>query len=167
MIHKHIMFSEPAVCPRPVKIRRRVVPLLKMVFIFESQSLGTIMMQVPYEKVCNEMYKFDRRVRYAVILDETGRQIAGGMRRGIPSLEPQSEDLRLIANITIQLSTDKTWDRYFGRSQYTFIKREKVSILTFSIGNKLLMVSTEPDFTLQQAQDLRNQIVTNHAAEFG
>ena len=125
------------------------------------------MMQVQYDKVCTEMYKFDRRVRYAAILDETGRQIAGGMRKGIPSLEPQSEDLRLIANITIQLSTDKTWDRFFGRSQYTFIKREKVSILTFSIGNKLLLVSTEPDFTLQQAQDLRNQIVTNHATEFG
>ena len=125
------------------------------------------MMQVQYEKICTEMYKFDRRVRYAAILDETGRQIAGGMRRGIPSLEPQSEDLRLIATITIQLSTDKTWDRFFGRSQYTFIKREKVNILTFSIGNKLLLVSTEPDFTLQQAQDLRNQIVTNHATEFG
>ena len=105
-------------------------------------------MQVQYEKICTEMYKFDRRVRYAAILDETGRQIAGGMRKGIPSLEPQSEDLRLIANITIQLSTDKTWDAYFGRSQYTFIKREKVNILTFSIGNKLLLVSTEPDFTL-------------------
>jgi hypothetical protein len=138
-----------------------------MVFIFESLLLGAIMMQVPYEKVCNEMYKFDRRVRYAAILDEKGRQIAGGMRKGIPSLEPQSEDLRLIANITIQLSTDKTWDRYFGLSQFTFIKRERVSILTFTIGNKLLMVSTEPDFTLQQAQDLRNQIVTNHASEFG
>jgi hypothetical protein len=125
------------------------------------------MMSVQYEKVCTEMYKFDRRVRYAAILDETGRQIAGGMRKGIPSLEPQSEDLRLIANITIQLSTDKTWDRYFGRSQYTFIKREKVNILTFSIGNKLLLVSTEPDFTLQQAQELRNQIVTNHSTEFG
>ncbi len=125
------------------------------------------MMQVQYEKVCTEMYKFDRRVRYAAILDETGRQIAGGMRKGIPSLEPQSEDLRLIATITIQLSTDKTWDRFFGRSQYTFIKREKVNILTFSIGNKLLLVSTEPDLTLQQAQDLRNQIVTNHATEFG
>jgi Family of unknown function (DUF6659) len=121
------------------------------------------MMDVQYEKICTEMYKFDRRVRYAAILDEGGRQIAGGMRKGIPSLEPQSEDLRLMANIAIQLSTDKTWDTYFGRSQFTFIKREKVNILTFGIGNKLMLVSTEPDFTLQQAQDLRNQIVTNHS----
>ncbi len=125
------------------------------------------MLEVQWEKICNEIYKFDRRVRSAAILDETGRQIAGGMRRGIPSLEPQSEDLRLIANMTIQLSTDKTWDKYFGKSQFTFIKREKLNILTFSIGNKMLLVSTEPDFTLQQAQDLRNQIVTNHSVEFG
>jgi hypothetical protein len=105
-------------------------------------------------------------VRFAAILDHSGRQIAGGMRKGIPSLEPVSEDLRLIANITIQLSTDKTWDQYFGRTQFTFIKREKLSILTFHLGDKLMLVSSEPDFTLQQAQDLRNQIVTNHASEF-
>ena len=121
------------------------------------------MLQGGLEKICMEMFKFDRRIRFAAILDHSGRQIAGGMRKGIPSLEPQSEDLRLIANITIQLSTDKTWDTYFGKTQFTFIKREKVNILTFHVGTKLFLVSTEPDFTLQQAQDLRNQIITNHS----
>ena len=125
------------------------------------------MLQAGFDKVCMEIYKFDRRVRYAAILDRTGRQIAGGMKRGIPSLEPVSEDLRLIANITIQLSTDRTWDQYFGKVQYTFIKREKVNMLTFHLGDKIVFVSTEPEFTLQQAQDIRNQIVTNHSSEFG
>ncbi len=106
------------------------------------------MLEVQWDKICTEMFKFDRRVRSAAILDQTGRQIAGGMKKGIPSLEPQSEDLRLVANITIQLSTDKTWDKYFGKSQFTFIKRERLNILTFGIGSKLLLVSTEPDFTL-------------------
>jgi Family of unknown function (DUF6659) len=124
------------------------------------------LMQVQYEKICSEIFKYDRRVRAAIVLDESGRTIAGGMRKGIPSLEPQSEDLRLIANLTIQLSTDKTWDQYFGKTQFTFIRREKVNILTFPMGTKLFLVSTEPDFTLQQAQDLRNQIITNHSAEF-
>jgi hypothetical protein len=123
------------------------------------------MMQVQYEKICSEIFKFDRRVRHASVLDESGRTISGGMRKGISSLEPQSEDLRLIANITIQLSTDKTWDQFLGKTQYTFIKREKVNILTFHVGTKLFLVSTEPDFTLQQAQDLRNQIVTNHVGD--
>lgn len=124
------------------------------------------MMQVSYERICTEIFKFDRRVRFASILDSSGRQIAGGMKKGIASLEPVSEDLRLMANITIQLSTDKTWDKYFGRIQFTFVKREKLNMLTFHLGDKMALVSTEPDFTLQQAQDLRNQIVTNHSSEF-
>jgi hypothetical protein len=123
------------------------------------------MLQVQWDKICIEIFKFDRRVRSATILDQTGRQIAGGMRKGIPSLEPQSEDLRLIAGITIQLNNDRTWDRYFGKNQFTYSKRERLNIMTFYLGDKLVLVSAEPDFTLQQAQDLRNQIVTNHAEE--
>jgi hypothetical protein len=123
------------------------------------------MLQVQWDKICNEIFKFDRRVRSATILDQTGRQVAVGMRKGIPSLEPQSEDLRLIAGITIQLNNDRTWDRYFGKSQFTYSKRERLNIMTFYLGDKLVLVSAEPDFTLQQGQDLRNQIVTNHAEE--
>ena len=121
------------------------------------------MLQIQWDKIITEIFKFDRRVRSAQILDSTGRQIAGGMKKGIPSLEPQSEDIRLIAGITIQMSTDRTWDRFFGKNQFTYQKRERLNIMTFYIGEKLVLVSAEPDFTLQQAQDLRNQIITNHA----
>jgi hypothetical protein len=124
------------------------------------------MLQVQWDKICTEIFKFDRRVRSAIILDLTGRQIAGGMRKGIPSLEPHSEDLRLIAGITIQINSERTWDDYFGKNQYTYSKREKLNIMTFYLGDKLVLVSAEPDFTLQQAQDLRNQIVTNHSGDF-
>jgi hypothetical protein len=123
------------------------------------------MLQVQWDKIIQEIFKFDRRVRSAQILDQTGRQMAGGMRKGIPSLEPQSEDIRLIAGITIQINNDRTWDRYFGKNQFTFNKRERLNIMTFYLGNKLVLVSAEPDFTLQQAQDLRNQIITNHVEE--
>jgi hypothetical protein len=123
------------------------------------------MLQIQWDKICTEIFKFDRRVRSAIILDQTGRQIAGGMRKGIPSLEPQSQDIRLIAGITIQINNDLTWDNYFGKLQFTYSKREKISIMTFYLGDKLVLVSMEPDFTLQQAQDLRNQLVTNHSQE--
>jgi hypothetical protein len=123
------------------------------------------MLQIHWDKICTEIFKFDRRVRSAIILDQSGRQIAGGMKKGIPSLEPQSEDIRLIAGITIQISNDLTWDRYFGKLQFTYQKRERINIMTFYLGDKLILVSMEPDFTLQQAQDLRNQIVTNHSQE--
>jgi hypothetical protein len=118
-------------------------------------------MSYPLDKLCIQVFKFDRRVRYAGVLDETGRLIAGGMRRGITSMEPASEDFRLMANLTIQIGTDKTWDQYFGGMQYTFVKREKVNMLTFYLGGKnAMMISTESDLDLDTIAYLRDLVMT-------
>jgi hypothetical protein len=89
-----------------------------------------------------------------------GRVVAGGMRKGISSLEPASEDLRLMANITIQIGTDQTWDKYFGAAQFAFIKREKVNMLTFNIGKNYMLISSEPDLDLHVAAGLRDTVMT-------
>jgi len=117
-------------------------------------------MPYPLDKLCYQVFKYDRRVRYAGILDDTGRVIAGGMRKGISSLEPASEDLRLMANLTIQIGTDKTWDQYFGKIQYTFVKREKVNMLIFGLANNLMLITTQPDFDLEGVALLRDTVMT-------
>src|ERR1700730_15292151 len=117
-------------------------------------------MTYPLDKLCFQVFKFDRRVRYAGILDDTGRIVAGGMRKGISSLEPASEDLRLMANLTIQIGTDKTWDQYFGKIQYTLVKREQVNMLIFGVGNYLMLITTQPDFDLEQIALLRDTVIT-------
>jgi hypothetical protein len=86
------------------------------------------LMTVQLEKICNQVFKSDRKIRYVGILSETGRLIAGGMRKGVSSLEPMSEDL---------------------------------SIIVFHIGDKVFLISTEPDFPLQQAQAVRDAVVTS------
>src|ERR1700730_5519187 len=111
-------------------------------------------MTYPLDKLCFQVFKFDRRVRYAGVLDDTGRIVAGGMRKGISSLEPASEDLRLMANLTIQIGTDKTWDQYFGKIQYTFVNREKVNILILVAANHLMLITTQPDVDLEQIAQL-------------
>lgn len=118
-------------------------------------------MSYPLDKLCIQVFKLDRLIRYAGVLDETGRLIAGGMRKGIPSLEPASEGLRLMANLTIQVGTDKTWDRYFGETQYTFVKRVEVNVLTFCLGGKnVMMISTESGFDLDNMNLLRDTVMT-------
>ena len=117
-------------------------------------------MTYPLDKLCLQTLKFDRRIRYASVLDDTGRIIAGGMRKGISSLEPVSEDLRLMANLTIQIGTDKTWDRYFGTIQYTFVKREKVNMLIFGVGTNLMLITTQPEVDLEQLAQLRDTVIT-------
>jgi len=117
-------------------------------------------MTYPLDKLCLQVFKFDRRVRYAGVLDDTGRVIAGGMRKGISSLGRASEDLRLMANLTIQRGTEKTWDQYFGKIQYTFVKREKVNILLFGLGEDLMLITTQPDVDLEQIAQLRDMVIT-------
>ncbi|MDA4123026.1 MAG: hypothetical protein OK456_07605 [Thaumarchaeota archaeon] len=117
-------------------------------------------MTYPLDKLCLYIFKMDRRIRHVSILDDMGRVVAGGMRKGISSLEPASEDLRLMANITIQIGTDQTWDKYFGAAQFTFIKREKVNMLTFNIGKNYMLISTEPDIDLALAANLRDTVMT-------
>ena len=118
-------------------------------------------MTYPLDKLCIQVFRFDRRVRYAGVLDESGRLIAGGMRKGITSMEPASENLRLMANLTIQIGTDKTWDQYFGGMQYTFVKREKLNVLTFYLGGKnVMMISAESDFDLDNMNLLRDTVMT-------
>ncbi len=66
-----------------------------------------------------------------------------------------------MANLTIQIGTDRTWDQYFGGMQYTFVKREKVNVLTFYLGGKnAMMISTESDFGLDNMALLRNTVMT-------
>jgi hypothetical protein len=130
------------------------------ILISNDKQLGSYCMTYPLDKLCLQVFKFDRRVRYAGVLDDTGRIIAGGMRKGISSLEPASEDLRLMANLTIQIGTDKTWDQYFGKIQYTFVKREKVNMLIFGVGNNLMLITTQPDVDLEQIAQIRDMVIT-------
>jgi hypothetical protein len=130
------------------------------ILISNEKQMHVNCMTYPLDKLCFQVFKFDRRVRYAAVLDDTGRIIAGGMRKGISSLEPASEDLRLMANLTIQIGTDKTWDQYFGKIQYTFVKREKVSMLIFGVGNNLMLITTQPDVDLEQIAQIRDTVIT-------
>jgi GTP cyclohydrolase III len=83
------------------------------------------------------------------------------MRKGITCMEPASENLRLMANLTIQIGTDKTWDQYFGGMQYTLVKREKLNVLTFYLGGKnVMLISAEPDFDLDNMNLLRDTLMT-------
>src|SRR5208282_6381725 len=141
---------------------RAVSPSLNKSYIFSwlRQTLSSPSITYPLDKLCLYIFKIDRRIRHVSVLDDMGRVVAGGMRKGISSLEPASEDLRLMANITIQIGTDQTWDKYFGAAQFAFIKREKVNMLTFNVGKNYMLISTEPDLDLHVAAGLRDTVMT-------
>lgn len=111
------------------------------------------------EKVCRKLLKFDRKIRYVALLGSDGRIAAGGMRRGIPPLEPTSEDLRLAVHISGMEKDLGTWDRYYGKTLYHIVRREFVSFLVTRCGKFIFLMSAEPDFPLASFIDVRDLVL--------
>lgn len=93
------------------------------------------------------------------LLGADGRLVAGGMRRGIPPLEPISEDLRLAVHVSGLEQELGTWDRYFGKTLYHIIRREFVSILVMRSGKFIFLLSAEPEFPLSSFVDIRDLVI--------
>ncbi len=118
-------------------------------------DLSRVIKPESFGLMCKRMFKFDRNIRHVSVLDKNGRILAGGMRKGVKTLEPKEEDLRLMAHIVSESSTRETWDRYFGKTLYTIVRRENVTLMVFPNKNRLVFLTTEPDFSLQKISEIR------------
>ena len=112
-----------------------------------------------FEKMCKKIFKFNRKIRYVAVLDKNGRVISGGMRRGIKALEPKEEELRLMAHIVSESSTRETWDSYFGKTLYTIIKREDVTLMVFPQNKRIVFITAEPVFNIHEIPDVREILI--------
>tara|TARA_B100000315_G_scaffold251315_1_gene285895 strand:- start:1072 stop:1443 length:372 start_codon:yes stop_codon:yes gene_type:complete len=112
-----------------------------------------------FEKMCKKIFKFNRKIRYVAVLDKNGRIVSGGMRRGIKALEPKEEELRLMAHIVSESSTRETWDSFFGKTLYTIIKREYVTLMVFPRNKRLVFITSEPGFNIQEIPDVREILI--------
>ena len=105
---------------------------------------------------------FHKKIRYCGLVDEKGAVVAGSMRKGLASLEPNSEDARLFVQISLAVGMDQGWNRYFGRTRIIAILKEKVAIFIFSLpDNRAVVVATEPDLPISKMKKLGELIDTS------
>lgn len=107
-------------------------------------------------------FRFDKRIRYCGLIDEKGTLISGSLRKGITSLEPESEAPRLLSQIAIAVAMDRNWNKFFGRTKALVIFKEKVSIFIYSLSNfKAIILAVEPDFPMRKMKKLGEVIGTS------
>jgi hypothetical protein len=71
-----------------------------------------------------------------------GRLVAGGMRKGVRSLELDSEKLYL--EFALRSEMRKDFDAEFGKTIFSFTEREKIKLVSFPLdGGYILRVSME------------------------
>ena len=79
-----------------------------------------------------------------------GHLVAGGMKKGMSPLEDEADMRKLYMELILRVSTRKEFDYSLGPVEYSASRREKAVMISFPIGNKVLLVSTETDVNIDE-----------------
>jgi hypothetical protein len=109
---------------------------------------------VDYEKLCEAVFALHDDIRYAGVIDDTGLLIAGGMRKGIDSVVDQTNEELYLAQTALRKSMRQRFDESMGGARFAYVEREKISIITYYMNKKILLVTLEPNVDSHTAIDI-------------
>jgi hypothetical protein len=109
---------------------------------------------VDYEKLCEAIFALHDDIRYAGVIDDTGLLIAGGMRKGIDSVVDQTNEELYLAQTALRKSMRQRFDDSMGKARFAYVEREKISIITYYMNKKILLVTLEPNVDSHTAIDI-------------
>ena len=98
------------------------------------------------EKICQKILKLDPKMRSARIINNRGHLMAGGMKKGIMSLEAQKQDEMMFMELALRVRMRHEFDHEFGQVHFSMSYREKVIVMSFPLANDdVLLVSSEKE----------------------
>ena len=112
-----------------------------------------------YQKIIDTIFELNDGIRYAGIIDETGSLITGGMRHGIDSIVDQPSEELYLTHTALRKSMRERFDDTMGKARFVYVEREKLSLLTFYLDKKMLLITLEPNLESQNTIDLAEDIL--------
>jgi hypothetical protein len=112
-----------------------------------------------YQKIIDTIFELNEGIRYAGLIDETGSLIVGGMRHGIESIVDQPSEELYLTHTALRKSMRERFDDTMGRARFVYVEREKLSLLTFYLDKKMLLITLEPNLESQNVIDLAEDIL--------
>ena len=107
-----------------------------------------------FEKLCKDVFALNDDIRYAGVIDGSGGQLAGGMRKGTDSIVTETDEELFLTQTALRKSMRERFDDSMGRARFAYVEREKLSILTLYMEDKLLLVTLEPNVDSHSAMDI-------------
>lgn len=105
----------------------------------------------------SRIMKFDRRIRFAALVDGNGRILEGGMREGIEPMEPLEKTPDLIARLVSVQKAEDLAD-FFGKPDYSVLVHEKIVAMIFRSEGKFVLVTADRKFSLSKVAKLCNLV---------
>ena len=114
-----------------------------------------------YAKKCNLLLA-EQEIRFAGVIDKMGNLIAGGMRDGLKPLEDETTQKKMFMEVALRVVTRSEFDEYLGEVEYSASRRKNVVVLSFPLGNNILLLSAEKNADIDQtAKKVLNIISSN------
>ncbi len=99
---------------------------------------------VDFEDICKKVMALDKEIRFAGIINERGKLLAGGLREGLKSLEDPKDDEMLFMELALRVRMRKEFDKQLGAVKFAMSFREKVIVMSFPMGESgILYVSAD------------------------
>jgi hypothetical protein len=111
-----------------------------------------------YQKIIDAIFELNKDIRYAGLIDETGSLVVGGMRHGIDSIVDQPSEELYLTHTALRKSMRERFDDTMGKARFVYVEREKLSLLTFYLDKKMLLITLEPSIESQNVIDLAEDI---------
>ncbi len=111
--------------------------------LFEKKSNSS------YDQKCNLLLK-EPEVRFVGVLDHMGNLIAGGFKDGMKPLEDETEIRKMFMEVALRVTTRREFDQSLGEVEYSASRRKKVVVLSFPLGKKILLISTDKNVNIDK-----------------
>jgi hypothetical protein len=104
--------------------------------------------------------KSDKHIRFAALVDGSGRILEGGMREGVEPIEPLEKTPHLIAKLVSVQKAEDLAD-FFGRPEYSILVHEQLIALIFRSGQGFVLVTADRKFGFNKIAKLRDVVKRN------
>ena len=98
-----------------------------------------------YDEKCKKLLD-EKEIRFAGIINEYGKLISGGFKKGLTPLEDDETKLQSFIEFVSKVSIRKEFDESLGPINYLAARRDKAVLVSFPfpVSKILLLVSAEP-----------------------
>ena len=97
-----------------------------------------------YTQICQKVMDLDPQIRFAGVINERGRLVAGGMREGVKPLEQEKDDEVLFMELALRVRMRREFDKQLGPVNFAMASRRRALTMSFRLDNDILYVAAEP-----------------------
>lgn len=97
-----------------------------------------------YTEVCSKILNVNKEIRFVGVVNKSGKLVAGGMREGLESLDDEIHMKRWLNQISIRREMYEMFDKFYGKTLFAYVEREKIKQLTFYLPVSTVLVTLQP-----------------------